>query len=863
MSLPEDNRRFRNAIKDETLRTKLQHLWDSAEREIHPFQEGITDQGFRHCLRVERNLWSLIHEQIPKFKSLDIYLLSASAALHDIGKIKGKDAADDHGEVAAKRLLDNWKIYFRNKTEAQAVAHIVSVHSSGDMDRLPEEEFIIGNPPGVLLRSLSAIFRLADMLESDFRRCPYIARSFKELRFPHEIETWVARGSIEGWKRSNDGKKIFFQASPDNEEDRMKTLAYVDSLNNALTTSHKKYLENCQVQYWLDQELKKDTLHFPTSFSYAEHEKGVLVDKGGLILYYTQIADLYISQLRRAFSNVNLRGIGDFSEKRVTKLSSVFIDINVTLESGWAPTTYKSFGGAVDFIKRALINSSAPIIQLIEFPKLKRMVIVGEPGSGKTTICQYILLKFQSNAHKVTGIPLLVTIRDFSSAKSKKQDLTLLDYITEELTNIMERPVPPGFVEFWLSRDNTLTIMDGLDEVIKLEERTEIRNTVMDFVKEFPNGRFLVTSRIVGYDEAPLDHDNFLHLLLLRLKASQVEEYITNWYSVREANPKERKAAINGFLEALKDERVAELAQNPLLLTIMALVHRGEADLPKQRALLYGKCVEAFMVSRNRAKDLLSYEQDEVRELHEFLGYWIHVGAEEEGTSEIPFEELNDKLLEYTTPRYPKEAENRVNEFLDFARRRVGLIVERGGGLWAFGHKSFQEYFAARYISQKTFGIEELWKEINDKIERSHWVEPLKLLAGIYGFTSRKGLTVFVEKILEEYGKVDDPFHKRLILAGEIAGEVMLEEPLPKTIVDKLIEQLLVTEDAKVFNDCKRALNHFFIHKTHWKYIVNQLTERSRAFRINPYFYTGTAFFSFKTGRQFGHTRIDGVIALL
>lgn len=120
-----------------------------------------------------------------------------------------------------------------------------------------------------------------------------------------------------------------------------------------------------------------------------------------------------------------------------------------------------------------------------------------------------------------------------------------------------------------------------------------------------------------------------------------------------------------------------------------------------------------------------------------------------------------------------------------------------------------------------------------------------------------------MEKILEEYGKVDNQFHRRLILAGEIAGEVVLENPLLKRIVDMLIERLLDTEDTKVFNNCKRTLNHFFIHKTHWKYIVDRLTERTRAFRINPHFYTGTAFYSFKTGRQFGDTKIDGVIALL
>lgn len=184
MSLPEESKLLRDAIGNKSLRVELDNLWQSAMEKLQELQKGASGQGIFHCLRVESNIWSLIHEDIKKFRPLDLFILSASAALHDIGKINGGAKDEDHGLIARERLLkdDTWKGLFRDKRKAEAVGYVISVHNSGDINLLPEE-FIVGNPPGILLRSLSSIFRLADMLDTDFRRCPYLAKTFKEFNF--------------------------------------------------------------------------------------------------------------------------------------------------------------------------------------------------------------------------------------------------------------------------------------------------------------------------------------------------------------------------------------------------------------------------------------------------------------------------------------------------------------------------------------------------------------------------------------------------------------------------------------------------------------------------------------------------------
>ena len=525
---------------------------------------------------------------------------------------------------------------------------------------------------------------------------------------------------------------------------------------------------------------------------------------------------------------------------------------------------------------------------------LTNLVLLGDPGSGKSIISQYLLLNYnglfscKNNENKKPiekAMVFFISIREFNSEINKKTKITVKDFISYQINEVLQKTAPIGFVEYWLNSGNALTIFDGLDEVILLEDRLKIRKLVTAFSSDFPNSRCLATSRVVGYTDAMLDKNIFLHFLIRGYDNEQKIEFVNKWYSEREDNLQFRKASIRGLLEALKEPHVAELAENPLMLTIMALVHKAEYDLPKQRSLLYDKCVEAFIINRNKAKDLLFYDENDMKAFHEFLGYTMQerdanlakvqiplssssintsIRTSSKGPMEVSTSELEDLLLVYLKggeelrPEDEVIFKDQIKAFLDSASRRVGLLVERGEAVWGFGHRSFQEYFAARYISQNTNGSIELWREVEKKIEITSWIEPLKLLAGIYGFTNRKALVDFVRKIMEEHRKKDSMDNKRLILAGEIVGEVTLNDKiLIRQIAGEILENFMGTSDLSAFSNLKRVINNFYQIEEVWTLFVTVLQQRIRLLEQDSTKYLQTMFYGFYVNNKYGDTWID------
>lgn len=260
---------FRDYIKSNELRNQANFIWKHMVSSLS-YQRGQTGQGIVHCEAVESNLRKLltVTKKMKELNDIEIFLLSMSACFHDIGKIDDKNLID-HGKIASKTLMKNYINYSLDQDQAYVIALIIGVHSSGSLEELQNKTELVNNEDIDVIR-LSALFRLADMIETSYKRTPKVV---EDVLYNSEStpEVWTARKRIHGWHLDKNNI-IKLEAFPESK-DEIKYLYKLESLMCEDLTKIQKYLEhygypsdiklyiNYKFIELLEEEKKNDSLN--------------------------------------------------------------------------------------------------------------------------------------------------------------------------------------------------------------------------------------------------------------------------------------------------------------------------------------------------------------------------------------------------------------------------------------------------------------------------------------------------------------------------------------------------------------------------------------------------------------------------
>ena len=328
-----------------------------------------------------------------------------------------------------------------------------------------------------------------------------------------------------------------------------------------------------------------------------------------------------------------------------------------------------------------------------------------------------------------------------------------------------------------------------------------MRDAVQTLMQRYPDNRYLVTSRIVGYADAPLPQASVTHVTVLPLDDDQIRTFINNWYTQRERDPRIRTQQIQDLTATIEREpRIQALARNPLLLTIIALVHRIEAELPHERVKLYDKCVGALVDTWEDVKGLTLAEKQrpfyqQRRRILERLAFDLQQGREA-GTAEQTIRRgdlelrvtqilMQNRKLSFADD--PDGAREEAQAFVRLVQGRTGLLVERGEGVFTFAHLTFQEYLAACDLEKRVVpqGTDALWVAVAPMLHLPHWQEVLLLLLGRLN-TYDQAATTLLEHILA--AGTEDPteplLHRHLLLAARaLADQIEVDRTLQQQIL--------------------------------------------------------------------------------
>jgi energy-coupling factor transporter ATP-binding protein EcfA2 len=390
--------------------------------------------------------------------------------------------------------------------------------------------------------------------------------------------------------------------------------------------------------------------------------------------------------------------------------------------------------------------------------KYKKLLILGKPGSGKTTFLKYLAIQCDREKFQPQRVPIFVTLKDFAEMPRHP---TLLEYIGISHDILPNSPradsqlIAP--LDEVFHHGSALILLDGLDEVRK-EDNERVLKEIREFAKHFYKNYFVVTCRIAAREYTLDTFDTFTEVEIADFTTTQIETFAANWFRHKSSNQEISRKYLKSFLKSLdRDKPIQELASNPLLLTLLCLTFEDSMRFPPTRWELYKEGLEALLkkwdakrgIERDYPTDLLPQG-----ELSSSIYQELSVERKRDLLCQIALNTFKQKkflfqpdvLEEYITTYIsnssnieidPESLQLNCEAILHSIEAQHGLIVERAKGIYSFSHLTFHEYFAAREIVIGSQRVDEELPILVEQVFDKRWREVFLLATEMLRDASR------------------------------------------------------------------------------------------------------------------------------
>ncbi len=421
------------------------------------------------------------------------------------------------------------------------------------------------------------------------------------------------------------------------------------------------------------------------------------------------------------------------------------------------------------------VQLTRPLLATEAARSQRLLVLLGEPGSGKSTVLRYLALQLAEQLldpalaadTQPRPVPLYVPLGMVASMLEHEHgdsDAALLRAMRSVLDggdgDDALRQGLSRFLRPALRRGGVILLCDGLDELPAPQPRTQVAQALAKLAQEIL-APMVLTSRVKPYttpDAWQLPADEGWQVRTIQpLAFGQVRAFVTSWYNSlaqsrnetippRFTSTEATQRATALLCDLYEQARVRVLVESPLLLTMLAILHTNSSSgtIPRDRALLYEECVQLVLerwepvrTPTLQRKGLLEELGDipgltlpMVRQMIHDLAYQAHLQPPgDDGRGIIDQDKLDGKLFRMFQRLDVKDINAKITIFLRVLRQEIGLLQERSDNAFVLPHLTFEEYLAACYLADSENMAGLALKQWHSP-DRERWREIVLLMVG-------------------------------------------------------------------------------------------------------------------------------------
>ncbi|WP_346291473.1 NACHT domain-containing protein [Sphaerothrix gracilis] len=366
-------------------------------------------------------------------------------------------------------------------------------------------------------------------------------------------------------------------------------------------------------------------------------------------------------------------------------------------------------------------NSTDQIDAYCALAENRRLMIKGQPGSGKTMFIKHIVFTYgreQFNVASECPTPILLELHRLSNPELTQEGL-----INEIIAAFGRYDFPKAerFVQQSLKQGKLMLLLDGLDEV-NSSVRQQVVKQIQNLLDIYGQCRAVITCRTAVYN-GEFDQLANQTLEVVEFSDQQIRRFLEAWKEQMPANK-----SVDHLMQTLRDRpRIMALTRNPLVLTIVAYLHTDTAFiLPHSRAEFYQQSTQ-ILLDQWRG-EFNRYKATSKRRVLQHLALYAQDNADRQQKDRRSLGHFDViAQIKQLLPNINLDAEEDTEPILTEIIERSGLLLKIDGGeRYQFAHLTIQEYFSATALVEDSMGLVQRWED-----DPNMWRETAKLWCGL------------------------------------------------------------------------------------------------------------------------------------